>query len=163
MTSENPLSTDRERAALKRRLLSALHGLTGIVQTGFVRSGASTLTIGFIHPETAEIIRLWALEANLLHHIVEVTVWLDPTDIGSTRPFIVDMMCAVMQPLDAMAMLDGWRASNVATRGQVTQTLPLDGEVIAETVRTLVSATIELVDQAQPVWAWDNWADDPTE
>ena len=143
--------------------LSALHGLTGIVQTGFVRSGASTLTIGFIHPETAEIIRLWALEANLLHHIVEVTVWLDPTDIGSTRPFLVDMMCAVMQPLDAMAMLDGWRASNVATRGQVTQTLPLDGEVIAETVRTLVSATIELVDQAQPVWAWDNWADDPTE
>jgi len=143
--------------------LSALHGLTGIVQTGFVRSGASTLTIGFIHPETAEIIRLWALEANLLHHTVEVTVWLDPTDIGSTRPFLVDMMCAVMQPLDAMAMLDGWRASNVATRGQVTQTLPLDGEVIAETVRTLVSATIELVDQAQPVWAWDNWADDPTE
>lgn len=143
--------------------LSALHGLTGIVQTGFVRSGASTLTIGFIHPETAEIIRLWALEANLLHHIVEVTVWLDPTDIGSTRPFLVDMICAVMQPLDAMAMLDGWRASNVATRGQVTQTLPLDGEVIAETVRTLVSATIELVDQAQPVWAWDNWADDPTE
>ena len=143
--------------------LSALHGLTGIVQTGFVRSGASTLTIGFIHPETAEIIRLWALEANLLHHTVEVTVWLDPTDIGSTRPFLVDMMCAVMQPLDAMAMLDGWRASNVATKGQVSQTLPLDGDVIAETVRTLVSATIELVDQAQPVWAWDNWADDPTE
>jgi hypothetical protein len=143
--------------------LSALHCLTGIVQTGFVRSGASTLTIGFIHPETAEIIRLWALEANLLHHTVEVTVWLDPTDIGSTRPFLVDMMCAVMQPLDAMAMLDGWRASNVATKGQVTQTLPLDGVVIAETVRTLVSATIELVDQAQPVWAWDNWTDDPTE
>jgi len=24
-------------------------------------------------------------------------------------------------------------------------------------------ATIELVDQAEPVWAWDNWADDPTD
>jgi hypothetical protein len=143
--------------------LSALHGLTGIVQTGFVRTGSSTLTIGFIHPETAEVIRLWALDANLLHHTVEVTVWLDPTVTASTRPFLVDMLCAAMQPLDAMALLDGWRGSDVSTRGQVTQTLPIDGEVIAETVRTLVSATIELVDQAEPVWAWDNWADDPTD
>ncbi len=143
--------------------LSALHGLTGIVQTGSVRTGSSTLTIGFIHPETAEVIRLWALDANLLHHTVEVTVWLDPTVTASTRPFLVDMLCAAMQPLDAMALLDGWRGSDVSTRGQVTQTLPLDGEVIAETVRTLVAATIELVDQAEPVWAWDNWADDPTD
>ena len=143
--------------------LSALHGLTGIVQTGFVRTGSSTLTIGFIHPETAEVIRLWALDANLLHHTVEVTVWLDPTVTASTRPFLVDMLCAAMQPLDAMALLDGWRGSDVSTRGQVTQTLPIDGEVIAETVRTLVSATSELVDQAEPVWAWDNWADDPTD
>jgi hypothetical protein len=143
--------------------LSALHGLTGIVQTGFVRTGSSTLTIGFIHPESAEVIRLWALDANLLHHTVEVTVWLDPTVTASTRPFLVDMLCAAMQPLDAMALLDGWRGSDVSTRGQVTQTLPLDGEVIAETVRTLVSATIELVDQAEPVWAWDDWADDPTD
>jgi hypothetical protein len=143
--------------------LSALHGLTGIVQTGFVRTGSSTLTIGFIHPETAEVIRLWALDANLLHHTVEVTVWLDPTVTASTRPFLVDMLCAAMQPLDAMALLDGWRGSDVSTRGQVTQTLPIDGEVIAETVRTLVAATIELVDQAEPVWAWDNWADDPTD
>ena len=143
--------------------LSALHGLTGIVQTGFVRTGSSTLTIGFIHPETAEVIRLWALDANLLHHTVEVTVWLDPTVTASTRPFLVDMMCSAMQPLDAMALLDGWRGSDVSTRGQVTQTLPIDGEVIAETVRTLVAATIELVDQAEPVWAWDNWADDPTD
>jgi hypothetical protein len=143
--------------------LSALHGLTGIVQTGFVRTGSSTLTIGFIHPETAEVIRMWALDANLLHHTVEVTVWLDPTVTASTRPFLVDMLCAAMQPLDSMALLDGWRGSDVSTRGQVTQTLPIDGEVIAETVRTLVSTTIELVDQAEPVWAWDNWADDPTD
>ena len=141
--------------------LANLHGLTGIVQTGFVRTGASTLTIGFIHPETAEIIRLWALDANLLHHTVEVTVWLDPTLTGSTRPFLVDMMCTAMQPHDAMTTLDGWRTSDVATRGSITQRLPVNGEVIAETIRTLVSATIELVDQAEPVWAWDNWADDP--
>ena len=50
-----------------------------------------------------------------------------------------------MQPHDAMAMLDGWRTSDVATRGSITQTLPVNGEVIAETIRTLVSATIELV------------------
>ena len=85
----------------------------------------------------------------------------DLTLTGSTRPFLVDMMCSAMQPLEAMTMLDGWRTSDVATKGSITQTLPINGEVIAETVRTLVSATIELVDQAEPVWAWDSWVDDP--
>ena len=70
--------THKAKVGAGKRYGMEIRGTKGIVQTGFVRSGSSTLTIGFIHPETAEVIRLWALDANLLHHTVEVTVWLDP-------------------------------------------------------------------------------------
>ena len=77
-----------------------------------------------------------------------------------TRPFLVDIACAAMQPVEACQLIDWWRAPGMAATATVTQELPPNGALIAEVVRTLVGATVEVAESASAGLDWDAWSED---
>jgi len=140
--------------------LMHLHGLPRITQTARSWTGYSELAIGLIHPHHREAVPLWELRADLIAPSLRVKVWLDPAETSATRPFLVDIACAAMQPVEAAQLIDWWRAPGMAATSTVTQELPPNGALIAEVVRTLVGATVEVAESAAAGLDWDVWSED---
>ena len=140
--------------------LMHLHGLPRITQTARSWTGYSELAIGLIHPHHREPIPLWELRADLIAPSLRVKVWLEPAETSVTRPFLVDIACAAMQPVEACQLIDWWRAPGMAATATVTQELPPNGALIAEVVRTLVGATVEVAESAAAGLDWDVWSED---